>query len=170
VVLQLDEATGQVRRRYRIERPGGWTLETNDTDNSVIIGNLEGGAVTLLRPNGAQSSLAGSVGEIDAAATPDGRQIWSVNFQTSELTIFDPAHRRMISKQVIGQQASRIRFTPDRRAAIIVTSGDSSVHKFNLQTGQRSNPCKCPQVRKSLRSVQMVAALMSHTPTAMLSP
>jgi YVTN family beta-propeller protein len=133
VVLALDAQTGRVRQRYPLRLPGGWMLETGGPSGSIVIANLEGGAVTLLRPNGEQVSFTGTTGEIDAAATPDRTEIWSANVQTGALTIFS-ASGQIISKSVIGQRVSRLRFTPDRRTAVIVTIGDSTVHKFDLRS------------------------------------
>lgn len=137
LVVELDAAAGQFRRRWTLERPGSWMLEPRGPNGTLVVANLEGGAVTLLSPaDGSQRVLAGHVGEIDAVATPDGRHIWSVNYQNDSLTVFDMAtgHGR---RRRSGRQTARVILTPDGRTALTVSSGDSLVVAWDVATGER---------------------------------
>jgi DNA-binding beta-propeller fold protein YncE len=79
----------------------------------------------------------GQSGEIDAIATPDGREIWSVNAETGDLTVFDSGSGEVSSREHSGQQPSRIVFTPDGRHALVVHGGDANVVKYDVATRMR---------------------------------
>jgi YVTN family beta-propeller protein len=133
VVLELEAVSGRVRRRFPIERAGGWMLETGGPDGTLVIANLEGGAVTLLAPaTGRQTVFPGREGEIDAAATRDGREIWAVNFMNDTLTVFDGRSGSILGKQRSGTRSGRVIFTPDGRRALTVNGGDSTLVAFDV--------------------------------------
>jgi DNA-binding beta-propeller fold protein YncE len=137
LVVELDGSGGAIRRRFPLERPGSWMLEPNGPGESLVIANLEGGAVTLLSPaRGSQRVLTAKVGEIDAVATPDGRQVWSVNYQNDSLTVFD-VNTGEARRQRSGRQSARVILTPDGRTALTVSSGDSVVVAWDVASGQR---------------------------------
>lgn len=138
LVVELDAATGRVGRRFPVERPGAWLLETGGPDGTLVIASLEGGAVTILAPTtGHQSVFPGLEGEIDAAPTADGREIWAVNYLNDSLTVFEAATGRILARTLSGRQAARVVFTPDGRTALTVNSGDSAVVAFDVATRQR---------------------------------
>ena len=135
VVLELDAVSGRLRRRFPIERAGGWMLETGGPGGTLVIANLEGGAVTLLAPEtGRQTVFPGREGEIDAAATVDGREIWAVNFRNDTLTVFDGQSGGVLHRRRSGAGSERVIFTPDGRSAITVNSGDSTLVVFEVQS------------------------------------
>ena len=137
LVIELDATSGRVGRRFTLQRPGSWMLEHSRADGALVIGHLEGGAVTLLAPaSGTERVLAGKVGEIDATTTPDGRQVWSVNVQDDSLTVFDLASGRA-TRQRSGRQAGRVILTPDGRTALTVNGGDSTVVAWDVATARR---------------------------------
>jgi len=106
---------------------------------SLVVANLEGGAVTLLDPaTGRETVLEGREGEIDAATTVDGRELWSVNFKNDSLTVFDAATGRVMRRFRSGPQAGRVVFTPDGRSALVVHGGDSTVVAYDVRTKQRT--------------------------------
>jgi DNA-binding beta-propeller fold protein YncE len=138
VVLELDASSGAVRRRFPIERAGGWMLEPPGPLPALVIANLEGGAVTLLDlESGAQRVFPGNEGEIDAAPTRDGREVWSVNFRTDSLTVFDARTGHLVGRHLSGPGAGRVIFTPDGRTALTVNDGDSSVAAFDVRSKER---------------------------------
>ncbi|HEX6053485.1 MAG TPA: tetratricopeptide repeat protein, partial [Gemmatimonadaceae bacterium] len=77
LLLEVDAQGGSVRRRIPLTRPGSWMVAAGARVSSIIVANLEGGAVTLVDPStGRERVLEGREGEIDAIPTPDGREIW----------------------------------------------------------------------------------------------
>jgi len=139
LVLELDASTGRMRRRFDVTRPGGWMIATGTRPGALVVGNLEGGAVTLLDPStGRETILEGRDGEIDAAPTIDRREIWSVNFKNDTLSVFDAATGRLVHRARSGRGAGRVIFTPDNRTALVVHGGDSSVVAYDVRTKQRS--------------------------------
>jgi len=138
MLLGINPASGSARHRYPLQREGSWMADPYGPDNTVVIANLEGGAVTLVAPaTGRQTVLEGVEGEIDAIATPDLRQIWSVNYLTGDLTVFDARSRTVLSRGFSGPQASRVVFTPDGRIGLVVHGGDSTVVAYEVATRRR---------------------------------
>ena len=145
LVLEVDAATGRVRRRLNVTRPGGWMIATGTRPGALVVGNLEGGAVTLLDPStGRETILEGYDGEIDAAPTIDGRAIWSVNFKTDTLSVFDAATGRLLHRMRSGRGAGRVVFTPDNRTALVVHGGDSTVVAYDVRTRHRTGAVVVP--------------------------
>jgi DNA-binding beta-propeller fold protein YncE len=113
-------------------------VDARGPEGSLVIANLEGGAVTLLYPaTGEEKVLEGRTGEIDAITTVDGQEIWSVNYQTGDLTVFDPDARATPDRQYSGLQASRVVFTPDGRFALVVHGGEATVVAYDVTTRAR---------------------------------
>jgi YVTN family beta-propeller protein len=139
MVLEIDPASGAVRRRFPIERPGGWMIEAGGPDRSLVVGNLEGGAVTLLNPTtGLQRAYPAEEGEIDAGPSRDGRQIWSVNMRSGTITVFDSRNGAVLGRLSAGSHAGRVTFTPDGRTALVVNTTDSTIVAFDVRTRQRT--------------------------------
>lgn len=139
LLLDIDAASGTIRRRLPLQRDGGWMVESEGPAGSVVVANLEGGAVTLLdRRTGRETILPGVEGEIDAAATRDGREVWSVNFRAGTLTIFDARTARQMSRETNAPGAGRVVFTPDGRTALVVQGGDSTIVAHDVRTHRRT--------------------------------
>ena len=138
LVLELDATTGRVRRRVAVTRPGGWMIALGARPQSLVVANLEGGAVTLLDPStGRETILEGRAGEIDAAPTRDGREIWAVNFRNDTITVFDVATGRPLHRIRAGREPGRVIFTPNGRTALVVHGADSTVTAYDVRTKQR---------------------------------
>jgi DNA-binding beta-propeller fold protein YncE len=138
LVLEIDAASGAVRRRIPLDRPGAWMLETGGPGGTVVVANLEGGAVTLLAPStGRQRVFEAAAGEIDAAPTRDGREIWSVNAADGRLTMFDAGTGAVLGSEAIGGSAVRVVFTPDGRTALTVNAADSAVVAYDVASRRR---------------------------------
>ena len=138
VLMALDSASGAVRARHPMTRPGSWMLDARGPDGAIVVANLEGGAVTLVQPeSGRETILETAEGEIDAIATPDRSEIWSVNSRTGDLTILDGRSGRALFRRAGGPGASRVVFTPDGRTALVVHAGDSSVVAYDVGTRER---------------------------------
>ena len=120
-------------------------IATGGRQGPLVVGNLEGGAVTLLDPStGRETILEGRDGEVDAAPTPDGREIWSVNFKTDTLSVFDATTNKLLHRARSGRGAGRVLFTPDGRTALVVHGGDSSVVAYDVRTKQRMGAVVVP--------------------------
>jgi len=138
LVLELDATTGRVRRRVAVTRPGGWMIALGARPQSLVVANLEGGAVTLLDlATGRETILEGRAGEIDAAPTRDGREIWAVNFRNDTITVFDVATGRPLHRIRAGREPGRVIFTPNGRTALVVHGADSTVTAYDVRTKQR---------------------------------
>lgn len=137
VLLGLDAATGSLRHRHLLKRAGSWMIEPGGPNGTLVVANLEGGAVSLVQPrSGGQTIYEAKVGEIDASATRDLSQIWSVNSQTGELTIFDRSGI-VVQRLHVGAGPVRVVFTPDGKTALIPLARDSIVVVFDVSRQER---------------------------------
>ena len=135
MLLGLEAASGRVLRRHPLRRPGSWMVDARGPGRVITVANLEGGAVTLFDPaTGRETVLEGREGEIDAAATPDGSRVWSVNYLTGELTVYDVATGAQLTRRPAGDQPSRIVFTPDGRRALVVLGGEARIVTYDVAT------------------------------------
>jgi DNA-binding beta-propeller fold protein YncE len=138
LVIELDGTTGHVRRRIPVTRAGGWMIALGARPQSLVVANLEGGAVTLLDlTTGRETILEGREGEIDAAPTHDGREIWAVNFRNDTITVFDGETGRPLHRIRGGREPGRVIFTPNGRTALVVHGADSTVTAYDVRTKQR---------------------------------
>lgn len=134
LVVALDSATGVVRQRYAMQRPGSWLLDADGPGGAIVVAHLEGGAVTLLDPSsGEQTVLPGEPGEIDAVTAPARDAIWSVNANTGRVTVFEVPTGRRAWQSDTGAAASRVAFTADGRAALVVHAGDSTAVAYDVR-------------------------------------
>ena len=151
VAFELDAATGRVRRRFALSRPGSWMIDARGAADPVVVAHLEGGAVTLIDPaTGRQTVLEGREGEIDAAASPGGHEVWSVNLRDGHVTVFDRRSGRALSREPAGREGMRVLFAPDGRTALVVLSGDSALVALDARTRQRLGAAAVPRGPKVL--------------------
>jgi YVTN family beta-propeller protein len=105
---------------------------------TLVVSNLEGASNTIVDlTTGRETILEGREGEIDAVPTPDGRELWTVNFRTDTLTVFDAATGRVVHKARSGREAERVVITADGRRALVTHMGDSTVAAYDVRTKQR---------------------------------
>jgi DNA-binding beta-propeller fold protein YncE len=151
VALELDAATGRVRRRLALSRPGSWMIDARGAADPVVVAHLEGGAVTLIDPaTGRQTVLEAREGEIDAAATPRGHEVWSVNLRDGHVTVVERQSGRVLAREAAGRGAGRVLFTPDGGTALVVVSGDSTLVALDTRTRQRVGAVAVPRGPKVL--------------------
>ena len=162
LALELDARSGRVVRIDTVARAGSWMIDSPGPGDGAVIANLEGGAVTLLSRQGARV-FTGAEGEIDAVATPDLREVWSVNFRTGDLTIFEVASGRQLVRQPSGPGASRVVFLPDGRTALTVNGGDSTLVSWDVRSHARVSTLKLPRSPKVIAvSADGRRAYISH--------
>jgi len=147
LAIEIDARNGRVLRVDTLPRAGGWMIDAPGPGGASVIANLEGGAVTLLTRGGAREFI-GAEGEIDAAATLDQREVWSVNFRDGNLTVFDVATGHQLVRQHSGPGASRVVFLPDGRTALTVNSGDSTLVSWDVRSHARLSTLKLPRSPK----------------------
>ena len=151
IALELDAATGRVRRRFALSRPGSWLIDARGATDPVVVAHLEGAAVTVIDPvTGRQSVLEAREGEIDAVANPGGDQVWSVNMRDGQVTVYDRRSGRTLSREHAGSEAGRVLFTPDGRTVLVVASGDSALVALDARTRQRVGAARVPRGPKVL--------------------
>ena len=138
VIVELDAATGCVRRRIRLSKAGSWMIASGARSGTLAVSNLEGASTTIVDvATGRETILQGREGEIDAVATPDGRELWTVNFRTDSLTVFDAGTGRVAHRTRSGREAERVVITADGRRALVTHMGDSTVAAYDVRTKER---------------------------------
>jgi len=171
VLLEIEVSTGRERNRFDLKEPGGWMIETGGPDGALVIANLEGGAVTLVDPgSGWQTVVRATEGEIDASATLDRRELWSVNSQNGNLSVFDASNGKLLRQMRIAATASRVRFTRDGRRALIPSTSASSLTAVDVKTGRRISVLQVPQEPKVIAlDLSSRHAYLSHPKVGIVS-
>ena len=143
LAVELAAATGVERRRIKLDRAGGWMVDRRG--HTVAIGNLEGGAVTLLDARTRrQRVLATAEGEIDAALSPDGKQVWSVNLQNGQLSIHDAVTGELIERKASGTKPVRVAFAATG-LALVVSDSDSTLFEYDRRTRAQTRKLTLPR-------------------------
>jgi DNA-binding beta-propeller fold protein YncE len=171
VVLAFDANDGSVLRRFPLQKKGAWMIQSTRGRGPLVIGHLEGGAATIVDPvTGSMHVLPARTGEIEAAPSQDGREIWSINSNDNRVTVFDRASGRTVARFYSGFHPVRIRFTPDGRIALTVNSGDSTLVAFDRRRRERLASITLPADPKVIAvSADGRRAYVSHPSTGHLT-
>ena len=147
LALQLDARSGRVLRIDSIPRAGAWMVEADESGGGAVVASMEGGAITLLR-DGRRDELRAAAGEIDAAMAPGGKEVWSVNFESGNLTVFDATSGALLRQAPSGPRTTRVLFVPSGRMALTVNAGDSTVASWEPSTTRRVATVRLPRSPK----------------------
>jgi DNA-binding beta-propeller fold protein YncE len=148
VVLGVSTLTGAVRERWRTGVDGGWMLTSTPDDRKLYIPNLEGASVSIVdRRTGSVRTLRLGGPMLGAAVSPNGREAWVSNADSSVITILDVASDSVrAALQSAGRRPVRLKFTPDGARVVISHDGSKDVAVMDAQT------------RRVLRVIQLDAA------------
>lgn len=125
-VVGISTATGEARERWDTHADGSWMLTSTPDDRKLYVPNLEGASVSIIdRITGTVrvSRLGGPM--LGAAVSPDGREAWLSNADSSVITILDVASDNVIATlRTTARGPVRLKFTRD--GTRVVASNDGS--------------------------------------------
>ena len=134
MVNEIDLATGRLRRRWRIESDGGWTLRATPDERRIFVAHLEGQAVSAIdRERGTVATVAAPGPQYGIDVVPGGREVWVTASDSGRVTVIDAASAGVLTAVPSGGEGpGRLRFTPDGRLAVIPHDVPSMLTLFDV--------------------------------------
>jgi predicted TIM-barrel fold metal-dependent hydrolase/DNA-binding beta-propeller fold protein YncE len=158
-VLGVSTTTGEARERWTTGVEGGWMLTSTPDDRKLYVPNLEGASVSIIdRATGSVRTLSLGGAMLGAAVSPDGREAWVSNADSSVITVLDVRSDSVLARfQSGGRRPVRLKFTPDGARVVISHDGSRDVTVMDARTrGRRDGAMLAtPNV---LRVIQLDAA------------
>jgi DNA-binding beta-propeller fold protein YncE len=121
-VIEMEAATGRVRRAYDVQRDGGWFVVATPDDRHLFVPLLEGEGLVLVDRDSGRSQVALSGGAFSGAAvSPNGAEVWAFEHENRRLHVVAGATgERITSIPVDRADFGRLQFTPDGSRVVLV--------------------------------------------------
>ena len=126
-VLEMDAATGAVRKIWNTGLDGGWFVEVTRDERKLYVPHLEGKALTSIdRTTGLVRTALSGTTQFAVAISSNGREMWASDADENKLSIIDTSSDRVVDTVSLdaGEKKqrgfSRLRFTPDGRTVVVV--------------------------------------------------
>lgn len=136
VVLGVSTATGDVRERWTTGADGSWMLTSSADDRKLYVPNLEGASISIVdRVGGSTRVIRAGGAMLGAAVSPDGREAWVSNADSSVITILDVRSDSVLAAfRAPGRRPVRLKFTPDGGRVVISHDGSRDVTVMDART------------------------------------
>lgn len=147
VVLGVSTSTGEVRERWTTGADGSWMLTSTPDDRKLYVPNLEGASVSIVdRAAGSTRVIRLGGPMLGGAVSPDGREAWLSNADSSIITILDVRTDSVLAAvRSPGRGPVRLKFTPDGARVVISHAGSREVTVMDART------------RRTLRAIRLDA-------------
>jgi YVTN family beta-propeller protein len=128
-LVEVDAATGAVRKVWEHGQVGGWMLTSTPDDRKLYAANYEGGSVSIVdRSRGTVRTIPLAEGEMGIDVSPDGRELWVSNASTGGVTVFDTRTDAVLATFSTGGKGPlRLKFTPDGRRVLMPHDDDKTL-------------------------------------------
>jgi len=130
-VLELDAATGAIRKTWDTKLEGGWFVEITPDDRKIFVPHLEAKALSMIDRSTSLVRMLFSGNTIfGVTVSPVGNEIWVSDADENRLSIVDTATGRLTAKISLGaakkdqSSFSRPRFTPDGERVVVVRGSE----------------------------------------------
>jgi YVTN family beta-propeller protein len=134
-VLEVDAATGAIRKVWETGQEGGWMVTAAPGDRKVYAANYEGGSVSVIdRTSGTVRTLALGGGQMGMDVAPNGRELWVADASANTVSVVDVATDRVLATFPSGGSgAVRLRFTPDGSRVLVPHDEGKSLVVFDAR-------------------------------------
>lgn len=134
-VLELDAATGAIRKAWKTEQDVSHMLVPTPDEKKLYIANIRSGSVTVIeRATDRVRSLATGEGAEGIDVTPDGREVWVTNRGAHTVAVIATADDSIVTRfESGGQMPIRVKFTPSGREAWISNARSNTVTVFDVR-------------------------------------
>ena len=138
-VLELDVATGAVRKTWDTKLEGGWFVEVTPDEQKLFVPHLEAKALTMIdRRSGEVRTVLSGTTIFGVAVSPSGNEVWVSDADEHKLSIVNPAGGNVTATVSLGTPKqgnfARLRFTPDGKQVVVVRGAEFIV----VDAGRRS--------------------------------
>ena len=130
-VMELDAATGAIRKTWDIKLDGGWFVEITPDDRKLFVPHLEAKALSMIdrRSNLVRTLFSGNT-IFGVTVSPSGNEVWVSDADQNRLSIVDAATGNVTATISLGAAKkdqsgfSRLRFTPDGKRVVVVRNSE----------------------------------------------
>jgi YVTN family beta-propeller protein len=135
-VLELDAASGAIRRNWDTEQNVSHMLVVTPDEAKLYVANIGSGTCTVIeRQSGAVKSLPTGAGAEGIDVSPDGREVWVTNRSANTVSIVDVATDSVVaSLDPQGKFPIRAKFTPDGKQVWVSCAQSNRVSVFDAKT------------------------------------
>lgn len=130
-VMELDAATGAIRKTWDTKLDGGWFVETTPDDRKLFVPHLEAKALSMIdRRSGLVRTLFSGNTQFGVTVSPAGKEVWVSDADENRLSIVNAATGNVTATISLGaakkDQSSfaRLRFTPDGKRVVVVRNSE----------------------------------------------
>jgi DNA-binding beta-propeller fold protein YncE len=128
-ILELDAASGAIRREWNTTLDGGWFVAVTPDAQKLYVPHLEGKGVTAIdRRSGRTGTVLSGGAQSGIDVSPDGREVWVIDHERRRVNIISTADDRIVGGlDLESPDFGRLRFTPDGRRVVIVQGTRAAV-------------------------------------------
>lgn len=130
-IMELDAATGAIRKTWDTKLDGGWFVEITPDDRKLFVPHLEAKALSMIdrRASRVRTLFSGNT-LFGVTVSPTGKEIWVSDADENRLVIVNAATGNVTTTISLGaakkdqSSFSRLRFTPDGERVVVVRSSE----------------------------------------------
>ena len=130
-VLELDAATGAIRKTWDTKLDGGWFVEITPDERKIFVPHLEAKALTMIdRSTSVVRTLVSGTTIFAVTVSPTGGEVWVSDADANKLSIVNTADGNVTSSVSLGTAKNgqgnfaRLRFTPDGKHVVAVRGAE----------------------------------------------
>ncbi len=126
-VVELDAATGAIRKTYDTKLAGGWFVEIASDERRLFVPHMEAKALTMTdrRTSEVRTLFSGNT-IFGVTVSPNGKEVWVSDADEKRLLIINASTGRVVTSVGLGSGAgfSRLRFTPNGKQVVVVRGSE----------------------------------------------
>ena len=126
-VVELDAATGAIRKTFDTKLDGGWFVEITSDERTLFVPHMEAKALTMInrRTSEVRTLVSGNT-IFGVTVSPNGKEVWASDADEKRLLIINASTGKVVTTVALGTGVgfSRLRFTPNGKQVVVVRGSE----------------------------------------------